>query len=95
MSVTNEEVIKNFAKGRVGYDGFGNVSSEWHQNNKVLLSYDAVIATWDFSEDRNSYIVIFNEWDGFSPTTSRHVNMLRNHLDDYNEEVEEKYEEWR
>lgn len=97
MNVSNQEVINHFVDGRVGYDGYGNLRSEWDRNNKVLLSYEAVIAAWSFNGER-SEIVVFTEWDEFSPTTSKHVNMIGEAADDSEHPVRrvtEDYNEWR
>lgn len=97
MNVSNQEVINHFVEGRVEYEGYGNLRSEWDQNNKVLLSYEAVIAAWTFNGERGE-IVIFTEWDEFSPTVRKHVNMIGNAADESRHPVRrvtEDYDEWK
>lgn len=63
----NRQVVESFVNRQSGYNGYGAVSSK----DGKLYSYNAKIAEWD-----GSRILIFDGWDGYSPTTSKHFKFL-------------------
>ena len=73
---SNENVVRRFIQNREsGIDGYGSVSSK----NGKLFSYNAKIAEWDGGK-----VIVYNGWDGYSPTTSKHMTFLLRYLENGN-----------
>lgn len=64
----NREVVNRFVESDYPHSGYGSVKSS---ENGSLYSYNAKIAEWDDGE-----IVVYDEWDGHSVTTSKHFKFL-------------------
>lgn len=73
MQLSNREVVDRFVSGDYGHDGYGSVKS---LSGGVLKSYNAKIAEWE-----NGQIVVYDGWDGYSPTTSKHFSFLHSALE--------------
>lgn len=71
MRTTNEDVAKRFVRGDTGHTGGGAVSSRGER----LYSYNACIAYFD-----GGVMYVNDGWDGYSPTTSKHMTYLFRHL---------------
>jgi len=84
MQTRNNDVVKRFAKGDYGHDGYGSVKST---EGGALYSYSAKIAEW-----KNGEIVVHDGWDGYSRTTSKHFKYLHRHLEDLGVEYEATHE---
>ena len=78
--VRNREAINRFVDGETDtkLDGHGAVTAKGGK----LLSYNATIAYW-----LNGELVVNAGWDGYSPTTSKHMKYLYDavtgHTDEY------------
>ena len=71
--MANRDVINTFVQDgpRDDFDhrGYGNVAA----TDTRLYSYGAVIAEWDTD---TGTLVVNAGWDGYSPTTSKHMKFL-------------------
>jgi len=73
MPLQNQSVIEHFVAGDTGYDGYGAVKST---EGGVLYSYSAKIAEWT----ADGTIRVYDGWDGYSRTTSKHFKFLHGAL---------------
>lgn len=81
---TNEGVVQRFVNGEFGHSASTVRSTEGGE----LYSYGAMIA--EFNDDGT--ITVYDGWDGYSKTTSKHMGYLHRHLEDSGVEYEATHE---
>lgn len=71
----NRDVINQFVSDGIDcpdLNGYGNV----RVRRGVLYSYRASIAEWHVTDEDKPVLMVNALWDGYSPTTSKHMKFL-------------------
>lgn len=76
MALTNKEFVEQFANGELPMQT-NRMRAQPLEGIPAIIGYDWAV----YSVYVKDSVVVFTGWRGYSPTTTKHINLLAEHSD--------------